>query len=364
MELLKIYDKKLLTKISKLPWKTDADRKKKNDLLLEHIQKTLPLLNKKKLKPVNLMGHELSFFTYWNKFVTGKKLAEKEYNYLVAYWSATLSHTAINYKFQKDLITAIGMEFRTGSEYCKKTGVYIATRLDEKLNFTFEKSVSVKVVCDGKTYDSVKFEKLTDLGFKNKITEKIVEFKTGNLLVNDWFRCKNNEFSEAVKDKNEDYSEEGSINNPRGVISAISRLAELGVVSVNVGNSCPQGFKIKDTLLFGEYKYKQSDDDGWAEMKKDKTHLGSVCTDLWNVSIIDESQFVKILMDSGISEAKANQHLKEVRKKVDIKLKVKPGKYKLSFCGEAEEFNSKFRKKHKNKLPAKYVPYFTLEKIK
>lgn len=164
--------------------------------------------------------------------------------------------------------------------------------------------------------------------------------------------------SEAIKNKKRD--ERGfDINSAKGRVESSLDYAKYNFAHVHLTNGYVGVYQVNGNLYIGDGPDRE-------DQKKGKIFKGSICTDLWAGSVIDESTFIDILVSKGMTKANALKELKEQKKIwTNISVKVKPGKYKLSFCGDYEEFNKKFRKKNKSlKLASKYKPYFPLERIK
>lgn len=357
MELQKLLDKDFISQMGEIvsekkngEW-VEIVRQKSS----EHIKSILPSLDKSKLQPIKTYGHELPFIDNWNKFLKGT-LKSYDYENFVYDWENHFTHLAIMSScigkkdpnvMEKIIRGRLDISFKN----CQVTGEHLVITLDDNLNFKVIKSVMEKVInSEGKEGMRFKEMPLGEATFKNTIKEHVIEFKTGNLIINDWFRTPNDEFKNQVRKK-----EFESINYTQGRVNQILHYASQNFVSVNIGNSCASVYVKEGNIYIGE----------GPELKKGAVYKGNICTDLWNGTIIDEAQFVEILMKAGMTKAKAEKEL-ENQKKIwtCISIKVKPGKYKLSFCGNYEEFNKKYRTKNKKTtLPKEYKPYFCLERI-
>lgn len=350
MEILKIYNLDVIKKMNKEIKSKKSNRYETARKIAETwLKEILPKLNKSKLPVANIGGYDLAFFTVWNKFVKGKKVSEREFNLMVSELEGVLSDAAIFIRLgsnKKQFTNDIKSQFRIRRTECRKTGTYLTVSFDDKFNFMFDQFEAKTIILDdgSKAYGG-NFVPLKVNKFKNKIYEKILTFESGNLIINDWFRTNNDEFSNIT-----DLEDGESLNYTSGRVNRISHYADLNFASVNVGNSSPRVYTKGNSILVGR----------GPDLKKGKIYRGRVCTDLWNATIIDEKQFLKMLVDNGMTPAKAKKEL-AAQKKIwtCIKLKVKPGKYKLSFCGDYEDFS----KKSKKKFPKGYKPYFTLERI-
>lgn len=181
-----------------------------------------------------------------------------------------------------------------------------------------------------------------------------IEFKTGELLIADWFRI--DEFSKKVK-YNADYSD-ASINSSLGCIKSTQHAAKHGFVTVHVGNSCPQIYQQGDSFVFGHAH--DSDDDGFEEdgvSIPGYENKGYVCTDLWNVTVIDKARLVEIIAETKGEEA---QNIVEdyIAKNEVTTAKVEPGIYKVTFNPFVESFECQTG----GDQPVKMDTFLTIEK--
>lgn len=162
-----------------------------------------------------------------------------------------------------------------------------------------------------------------------------VEFRTGELLVADWFRIP--EFTEATEAVR---GGTASINSANGTVAMTAAyLRELGFVSVCVGNTSPDVLAVDGTLTFGHVD--EDREEGWPEGVQ---KLGDTCTDLWWVTIIERAKLVEIVARTvGAEEAerKVAEYLAEEGYGL-TQLTVEPGRHHLYFHGESEEFNEGF----------------------
>lgn len=157
---------------------------------------------------------------------------------------------------------------------------------------------------------------------EEKIYEVKVEFKTGELLMADWFRIK--EFTEHVEYDPE--YKKISINVDLGQINSTEHAASLGFVTIHVGNSCPTVYQKEEDFIFG-YETEESN-------KSDYKPKGNICTDLWNITVIDKSRLIEIVAET-LGEDKAKEVVEEYlsKNKSEItKINVQPGEYVIGFC--------------------------------
>lgn len=342
MEILKLYDLDLLKRFKAMV--NSPIQGIYNEICKESeawLTKKMRELDKSKLVPVELMGYHLSYFLAWNKFVAGERLSKLDS--MIVQQAFTNSHFELANMLpeeftQSDLETFVkALHFPINQNICSATGTSFRVEFDTELNFKLLQWAGLN-----QGYIPLS-EKTT---FENKVYESIIEFTSGNLLVNDWFRGPNNEFTSFFKNRDLDFD----INSTQGRIAQMMHHALSNFVSINVGNTMPGVYVDSDKILVGE----------GPDLVKGDIFKGNVCTDLWNASIIDEDLFLSILEVQGLSRADA---VSELQRQKDIwttmAVKVAPGKYKLSFCGNYHEFSSKFT----GSIPYNHQPYFILEKV-
>jgi hypothetical protein len=113
------------------------------------------------------------------------------------------------------------------------------------------------------------------------VQETRVVLKTGNLLVNDWFRIP--EFTEAVEKR-------FPLNARKGREDQTHYYAEkFGFVSVGVGNSCAGVYQDGNMILLGHH------DEEETPAPANLTDVGSVCTDLWAATFVEYETLVEIV---------------------------------------------------------------------
>jgi hypothetical protein len=159
--------------------------------------------------------------------------------------------------------------------------------------------------------------------------ETVVVLRTGNLLVNDWFRIPG--FTEEVAE------ERFPVNARKGREDQARYYAEkFGVISVSVGNSCPGVFQDGNTVVVGYH------DEDASSVPANSTSVGNVCTDLWAVTILEYETLVEI-----VTRKRSDTGQKEVDDYLSslgtgsyglLKLKVEPGTYYLYHFGDHARF--------------------------
>lgn len=182
---------------------------------------------------------------------------------------------------------------------------------------------------------------------EEKIYEVKVEFKTGELLMADWFRIP--EFTKQVEYDPE--YKKVSINADLGQIKSTEHAASLGFVTVHVGNSSPTIYQQGDNFIFGHEKEESKGTD-----YQDK---GYVCTDLWNVTVIDKSKLIEIVANK-LGEEKAietvEKYLKENQGNINF-INVQPGEYVVGF------YPRQYINNLDKELPSDIEATFTMKKV-
>lgn len=171
---------------------------------------------------------------------------------------------------------------------------------------------------------------------KSLIKTKVV-FKTGNLLISDYFRDEKNTLSEYINKEKKFIN----LNFTKGLMEEHLRYLKHQIIKVQVGNTCPSVYQNKNELVF-KSNY---------EDENPKNKKGYVCTDLWAVTIIEKANYEKILHQNGYS----NKEIRDIIKKTtQLEIKVSKGVY---------ECTSNLVKQHL-KSSNKEILYFTLKKVK
>ena len=134
----------------------------------------------------------------------------------------------------------------------------------------------------------------------------------------------------------------------------------LNFFSIHVGNSSPS-LAEKDGVIVAGYR----DDDEHYDEHYDEAPdpsvntIGSVCTDLWTVTVIEKEHLVSLLsesMEPSVAEKTVTDYIKE---NDVIQLKVNPGTYYAYSAGNYEDFE---RKSEEYALDLNGIdePYFVL----
>lgn len=286
--------------------------------------------------PANAETHEASFLTAWNNLVKGEMKG----------WDEPLLERAFSGipMFRLGLLKDENPEYDSASLYQEFTDSIDRGDLDI---YEINSDCSCRH-CEKRVFASSSGWKLSLHEFDmqareykpmkacvEKVEQEVeVEFKTGELLIADWFRIE--AFTEKVR-YNKDHSDT-SINAALGCIKSTQHAAKHGFVTVHVGNSCPQIYQKGDSFVFGHAPYS---DDGDSEDDEESVpgyeNKGYVCTDLWNVTIIDKARLIEIVAETKGGEAKniVEEYLLE---NSFTTAKVEPGMYKVTFNPFVESF--------------------------
>lgn len=175
------------------------------------------------------------------------------------------------------------------------------------------------------------------------IQETYIQVPSGKLLVADWFRDNKNVLQKLTDVKGtvigKKLMEINSYDAQYGdsylaEYAQVLSAAELNIATVFVGNSSPDIFQNGNKIIGfdadsyeSERKFKTAMKTEMPEWKK----KGSICTDLWRASVIDEEILVSHLA-TKYSQKEAEEIMAEIKAGwTVVEVKVKPGKYKLTY---------------------------------
>jgi hypothetical protein len=151
------------------------------------------------------------------------------------------------------------------------------------------------------------------------ISHQTVTFRSGELLLADWFRVE--QFTAATKKL-----DHFDIDTERGRALCTGAYAEqFSMVHVFVGNTSPRAYLGADGVIVGEWV---GDDPDPVNVR----NLGSVPTDLRWVSLIERAQLVAVVA-GALGQEQAEQLVAEyLARSPDVKqIAVEPGEYHLYF---------------------------------
>lgn len=335
------------------------------------------------IKPIENSKNRGNFFiNSWNRFALEQ---EKEYDIdriIRAVFGRLLSMSAVSFtldferkeqepteddfrqEYEKFVTIAtngnFGMKKETLNDYffqieslnCEKTDDYLSFEI-KNWNITLYKFEEEK-----RTFVPAEIPE------EQGIEHRVIEFKTGNLLIADWFRIE--AFTKEVKNQDK----HKSVNSSLGRVQETDAHLKNNIIHISVGNTCPHIFRHEDKIVIGRHDYHEDDFETDEEFEDfiistetpNEFDLGSVCTDLWWVTILEYETLIKILARSMTpKEAKlvADKYLEDTFNHTS--LTIEPGEYHLYFCGNSEE---KFDKMFDNSeiRKGKVKPFFTFSK--
>ena len=281
----------------------------------------------------NIEGHEISKAIFWNNFVKTKTCSPVH----VASWvfpeiiCTIFSEAACSIaRYMEGYVPEeVSYErFVRIIDECHMRGLRSYERDwqcavdDERYALTFNKWQNFRLLrFDMKTDEYIEIQPIANA----ELQQIEVEFKTGNLMIADWFSTDDNKLSDYCKKVDnaeyEDFSIK-SINSSLGCEQRTKSYYEkLGIIHVCVSNTSPNIFQSGDDIVVG-YEKKCRNDFKTKELYQkyaDKTYgdyvkKGHVCTDLWWTTIMEEEKLVEILGCEYHDEYKTV-----------TRLKVKPG---------------------------------------
>lgn len=157
---------------------------------------------------------------------------------------------------------------------------------------------------------------------------------SGKMLAADWFR--HPVFAQITEEME---SSEVSINSVAGCVIRTREYAEkLGVAHVFVGNSSPEMVSSQDGMLVA----------GWVDDEQEVTlagkSQGSICTDLWWATVVDQQVLVDLLARkmSRDEAVEAVQDMIDNQASTVVQFDLPPGEYHLYFTGTQELFEKLF----------------------
>lgn len=324
-------------------------------LFFSSVVKFLQALNEEKgLLPIKYSdGHDTRFQNCWNKIINKEDIAIESLQY-------------VGRPFFRVLIN----ELSDKSSEIESSYKNLIEKMNKGNFYSYDVSLNDSCICCGQQMDlEIKDWNVEYYTFnmkkddflppescsENKIIELSIDFKTEDILIADWFKI--DEFTNKVK-YNQDYNEV-SINFAKGREASTRHSVEnFNYITVHVGNSCPTIFQNGNDFVFG-YSTEWDEKNITLEDNKGYTDHGSVCTDLWNVTIIEKAQLINIVAES-VGMEKATQIVTEYLEDYDHNsFKVEPGIYKLRFHPTYEEFH---KLDDDENVPTIVEPFFTLKK--
>lgn len=137
---------------------------------------------------------------------------------------------------------------------------------------------------------------------------------------------------------------EAYVNHDAGIVEMIEAFRSDNLGIFFVGNSCPAIYHAgKDRFIFGHLEdYEGDDDEDEPPLTKEELQLiadsdeetikvGSICTDLWWVSILDYDQFAAACRHEGKDPEEVLKH-----RTMNV-IDVTPGRYRITYRGRGDD---------------------------
>lgn len=228
------------------------------------------------------------------------------------------------------------------SFHCSKSGIDVRITLDGWNPVLME--------IDSVTIRPVPLERPKALG----LCVDEVEFKSGRILVADWFRIP--AFTSLSKSLGE-----FDICCDLGRQQQASAHAKAGIVSVCVGNSSPNIlFDGKNIVVASCFDHDLGEDTDPAILSS-FTDVGRCCTDLWNVTAVDFERICEIVaaVDSVPME-RAREIVEEYVAENDVNtVNAAPGTMFLSHMGNHHDLAANFKTENIH-APSERFPYLVI----
>ena len=278
------FDKELIKKFipilgtPNLTWDQCLDTRSQCEDFIRHVITTNPL------PKIDFKGHTTNFEPRWNNFKDNP-----------SYMQDSLIQD-ISRKFYEHFVNILAnphsarFESFTLREYCFECGEYC--------HFVFSRLQPEPFVAN-------------ECSFKEDIVTLPISFKTGTLCVADYFRLKGDAFK--VHTEGTKHFHEIDVNCSKGRLDMTKLYLNKNVGYVSVGNSSPSIYKIKNDFYFGSTK----------ETSKLK-EVGSVCTDLWAVTIVEKADLENLMDSQSFTPFEKNKAYEN-----SSELKIKPGDYEI-----------------------------------
>ena len=321
---------------------------KANEITERNFEKPLKIFlleknEKEGLSKINFgEGHRTSFSHAWNQLVDKKK--KNDWNYITGMFNNFIVRQTMHYDESAITDDVVTKKYEETTKYITD-GNFRRFALSndgcscvdcaQKFHITMENwkpSFNIFAKLENGKADMSKFVK-PESCLPEGVVELNVNFPTGELLLQDWFKIP--EFNAIVEYKGlDEHSQERSINYAKGRIISTTEYAEkFNFISISVGNSSPTIYQNNDDIILGHVNGDLEDPD---EGKyKDK---GYVCTDYWGVTIIDKQTLIDII--STTEGDKAKNIVEDYLKTESVQtINVTPGEYNFKFHGNYHEFN-------------------------
>ena len=146
-------------------------------------------------------------------------------------------------------------------------------------------------------------------------------FPTGEVMAADWLK----HGKDVIKHLHRDHV---TVNALKGVALRIQSYAEGNIGHVYVGNTSPAIFRQEDTIFIARERYDEEDE--LIPVAKGAEKMGSICTDLWWVTLCDRQTYEQhAIAQQG--EEKGKQMTEEAWEKAHSTFTITPGTYRLRY---------------------------------
>jgi len=216
----------------------------------------------------------------------------------------------------------------------------------DNLDTCFECGETVKYLFNGKSikdiqmkYENGDFVESESKCSKVGIYSVDIAIPSGILMCADWLPYA----SELLKHLD---THGHSINTNLGVFERVNRYAEVNVLHMFVGNTCPRVYYKDGLVVVGMSGYKDlegnDEDEDYDIEDEDENEIPpleggkcieSICTDLWWATIVDSEIYKKLLIDK-FGEADGLVKFNEIEK---VSTPIKKGVYKCTYFGRGND---------------------------
>ena len=167
--------------------------------------------------------------------------------------------------------------------------------------------------------------------FTEKVLTLDIEVPTGELMIADWHKHGRDVLT-TVDVKRE-------LNSMKGTFEKIKDFAVGNIAYFYVGNTSPHIYQVRNELTIGRNSYNEQDEE--IELVPGADDCGSVCTDLWWVTICDRAVYEQLAIEA-FDEIEGKKRSDEAAAEADVVVIVEPGRYRLTYYAEVDEDNRLF----------------------
>lgn len=147
-----------------------------------------------------------------------------------------------------------------------------------------------------------------------------VEFPTGNLILADQL-----EYAEELFEHL--YERSGRLRSEKAIRNKSEVFAQENVMHFFVSNTCPTVNQLPNGFSVGR---KGLDEDDYDIPFDDGVEVGSICTDLWWVTVIDYMHYEQMAIGK-FGEEEGRRMATEAKECADVVVQVEPGRYRCHY---------------------------------